>query len=60
MRKRRVFALLAGTFVFASLGILTQANGKVNPDCPNGCLDKIGSCPCYEDHAYKEASGGTL
>ncbi len=36
-----------------NLEALTQ--DEINPDCPNGCLDKPGSCHCYGDHPYEEA-----
>lgn len=38
------------------MGTLPFANAQTNPDCPNGCLTRLGECYCYGTHAYQEAT----
>jgi hypothetical protein len=56
--KRKIIALA----IFAAItmtGIATYKSyadaGKINPDCPNGCVSGQGGCHCFVDYPqYKE------
>ena len=36
----------------ADIAVMAQANGEINPDCPNGCVACGNGCWCYGWHRY--------
>jgi len=52
MKKARLGLVLGVLF---AIGLCSISFGQINPECPNGCLDKLGQCYCYGTHAFKEA-----
>ena len=36
------------------------AEEVINPECPNGCLEDPGTCKCYGQHPYIEATWPTI
>ena len=39
----------------ANVEVLAQ--GEINPECENGCIDECGKCYCYGLHNYAEYKG---
>jgi len=59
MKKKVLSALtvcfFAGAVMLSGLFMQQEANATT-PDCPNGCLNKCGSCVCGEWYPYEEAT----